>query len=188
MSPDTRTDPDRPAGPDITGPDATGPDATGLDATGPGATGPGTAATPGPAGRNVPWRPGRRAVLAGAGVVAVGAVAACGSGDEQDSAEDTPAGAPGTVLGPASQIPVGGGMVFADQQIVVTQPTQGRYQGLSSTCPHAGCQVNAVRDGAVICPCHGSRFGLDGAVVQGPAQSPLTRRAVALKGTDITLA
>ena len=137
---------------------------------------------------------GRRVVLAGAGAAAIGAVAACGtstdtsSGSSPRTASDVPEGAPGTVLGPASQIPVGSGAVFADQQVVVTQPAPGQFQGLSTVCPHQGCQVNAVRDGAVICPCHGSRFGLDGAVLEGPATSPLARRAVAVQGENVTLA
>lgn len=137
---------------------------------------------------------GRRAVIAGAGAAAVGVVAACssggsgGSGDTAQPSPDLSEGAPGTVLGPVSQVPVGGGAVFADQQVVVTQPVAGTFQGLSTVCPHQGCQVNAIRDGAVVCPCHGSRFGLDGAVLEGPAQSPLARRAVAVKGADVTLA
>lgn len=133
---------------------------------------------------------GRRAAIAGAGAAALGVVAACSSGGSGGGApsSDLPQGAPGTVLGPVSDVPVGGGAVFAEQQVVVTQPAPGRYQGLSAVCPHQGCSVNAVRDGAVVCPCHGSRFGLDGAVLQGPAQSPLARRAVSVQGQNITLA
>lgn len=138
---------------------------------------------------------GRRAAIAGAGAAALGVVAACGSGGSGGSgggsggsSSDLPEGAPGTVLGPTSDVPVGGGAVFAEQQVVVTQPAPGRYQGLSSVCPHQGCQVNAVRDGQVICPCHGSRFGLDGAVLEGPAESPLARRAVSVQGQNVTLA
>lgn len=137
---------------------------------------------------------GRRAAIAGAGAAALGVVAACSSGGSASGgsaggqSSDLPEGAPGTVLGPVSDVPVGGGVVFADQQVVVTQPDPGRFQGLSTVCPHQGCSVNAVRDGQVICPCHGSRFALDGAVLQGPAQSPLGRRAVAVQGQNITLA
>lgn len=141
---------------------------------------------------------GRRAAIAGAGAAAVGVVAtACGSGGGSGSgsggsgggqSSGLPEGAPGTVLGPVSDVPVGGGTVFPDQQVVVTQAAAGQFQGLSTVCPHQGCQVNAVRDGQVICPCHGSRFGLDGAVLEGPAQSPLARRAVSVQGQNVTLA
>lgn len=138
---------------------------------------------------------GRRAVFAGAGVVAVGAVAACSGGGTttddaggQQEAGDAPQGAPGTALGPASEVPVGGGKIYSDQQIVVTQPAAGQYTGLSSVCPHQGCAVATVADGQIVCPCHDSRFGLDGAVVKGPAQQPLQQRPVTVADGSITLA
>lgn len=51
--------------------------------------------------------------------------------------------------------------------------------GVSATCTHLGCIVrfnDAER--AWECPCHGSRFGIDGSVLQGPANRPLERRSV----------
>lgn len=136
---------------------------------------------------------GRRAVLAGGGAVALGAVAACGGttttgGAGQQQTGDAPAGAPGTVLGPASDVPVGGGTIYADQQLVVTQPTAGQFTGLSSVCPHQGCAVSSIEGGSIICPCHQSRFGLDGAVQQGPAQQPLASRPVTVADGSVTLA
>lgn len=54
---------------------------------------------------------------------------------------------------------------------------EGGVHAVSPTCTHMGCLVsfNAVEK-AWECPCHGSRFGLDGAVLQGPASRPLRRR------------
>ena len=47
-----------------------------------------------------------------------------------------------------------------------------RVHALADTCNHAGCSLaeGAVADGAVTCPCHGSRFRLtDGKTLAGPA-------------------
>lgn len=45
---------------------------------------------------------------------------------------------------------------------------------LSSRCSHLGCRINNIIDEILICPCHGSRFDLNGKPVQGPATNSLT--------------
>ena len=53
----------------------------------------------------------------------------------------------------------------------------GMPHAVSPTCTHQGCLVMFNdAEKAWECPCHGSRFGLDGAVLQGPATRPLKRR------------
>jgi glycine/D-amino acid oxidase-like deaminating enzyme/nitrite reductase/ring-hydroxylating ferredoxin subunit len=48
---------------------------------------------------------------------------------------------------------------------------------VSPTCTHLGCQVNWNRaERSWDCPCHGSRFAVDGTVLQGPAVHRLERR------------
>ena len=140
----------------------------------------------------------RRTVLRGVAVTgALGAsgslLAACGGDSGGDSAGGSGSAtgsdaAAGGALGPASEVPVGGGMIYAEQKVVVTQPQQGDYVGLSATCTHQGCTVGEVADGTINCPCHGSRFNLDGTVANGPASEPLPEKPISVKGGTIRLA
>jgi nitrite reductase/ring-hydroxylating ferredoxin subunit/uncharacterized membrane protein len=48
---------------------------------------------------------------------------------------------------------------------------------LADTCSHRGCSLHEgeLRGDTVVCPCHGSTFGLDGSIVKGPATAPQPR-------------
>ena len=124
----------------------------------------------------------RRSLLAGVAVLAAtGAAAGCG-GSESAS---TPAR---TVLGATGDVPVGGGKVYEQQRVVVTQPVQGTFHAFSAICTHQGCTVTAVDEGTIKCPCHGSRFDTsDGSVVRGPAREPLARLPLATEAGALTL-
>ncbi len=136
----------------------------------------------------------RRAVIAGAcGVCVATALAGCSTYGGSSESKDPPAkgtSAPGgAALAKTGDIPVGGGKVFADQQIVITQPQAGTFKGFSTKCTHQGCNVAAVNNGTINCPCHGSKFKIaDGSVDAGPASSPLAAREVKVTGDAITLA
>lgn len=115
-----------------------------------------------------------------------------GSTSGGSSATSAPGGSGGggsaNALASTSQIPVGGGMIFADKQVVVTQPTAGTFKGFSTTCTHLGCQVDKVADGLIQCPCHGSRYSVvDGSVKAGPAPRPLPSEKITVQGTQILL-
>jgi nitrite reductase/ring-hydroxylating ferredoxin subunit len=138
----------------------------------------------------------RRTLLRGVAVTgalgaSAGLLAGCGGGGESGSSGTSGSGsaAAGNDLGSTSQIPVGGGKVFAAQKIVVTQPTKGQFEAFSAICTHQGCPVDEVSNGKIICPCHGSMFSIkDGSVVGGPAPSPLPKKSLTVKGGEIKLA
>jgi Rieske Fe-S protein len=150
----------------------------------------------------------RRSILAMAAVAGVAGATAAMSGCQTYGAEapaepasppapaaaasrgtGEPAKAAGPALAQLADIPVGGGKVFADQKVVLTQPSAGTVKAFSAICTHAGCTVSEVSDGTINCTCHGSKFRLaDGAVAEGPAGRPLPPVAIALQGTAIKLA
>jgi thiosulfate dehydrogenase [quinone] large subunit len=88
---------------------------------------------------------------------------------------------PGTAIGPASSVPVGGSANFTDPKSgdpsLVIQQTAGDFVAFDAVCPHAGCTVAYQMSARLIaCPCHGSEFNArTGSVVRGPAPIGLTR-------------
>jgi Rieske Fe-S protein len=93
------------------------------------------------------------------------------------------------VLGPVADVPVGGGKVFTDAKVVVTQPTAGQFKAFTAVCTHAGCIVATVANKTIDCPCHGSKYSVtDGSVVNGPAPRPLAPVTVSVKNGNIVSA
>ncbi|VEG44333.1 Rieske Fe-S protein [Mycolicibacterium flavescens] len=135
----------------------------------------------------------RKQFLAGAGLGIAGtALGACSTyGKDPDAAEESAvtttgsAVAPVAILANVADVPVGGGVIV--DQTVVTQPTAGDFVGFSATCTHAGCTVRDVAGATINCPCHGSKFNLDGTVANGPATRPLVSKPVTLQGDSIVL-
>ncbi|GAA0221586.1 FAD-dependent oxidoreductase [Saccharothrix mutabilis subsp. mutabilis] len=77
----------------------------------------------------------------------------------------------------ARDVPVGSARVVGDAGVY--RDESGALHAVSLTCTHLGCRVrfnDAERTWD--CPCHGSRFGVDGEVLEGPATKPLSRREV----------
>jgi len=85
-----------------------------------------------------------------------------------------------TLPEPASLAPGEGGVVQVDGEAVAAwRDDAGRLHAVSATCTHMGCVLNwNTAERSWDCPCHGSRFGYDGGVIQGPAVRNLARKAV----------
>jgi cytochrome b6-f complex iron-sulfur subunit len=76
-------------------------------------------------------------------------------------------------VGPPDAIEVGAVLDFPDHHAFVLRLADG-FRALSSVCTHLGCITRYQPDARQIaCPCHGSRFQLDGEVIAGPAPRPL---------------
>ena len=68
----------------------------------------------------------------------------------------------------------GGILVQAGERLAAFMDEQGELHLMSARCTHMGCTVAwSTADHVFECPCHGSRFGPRGEVVNGPATRPL---------------
>lgn len=138
--------------------------------------------------------PTRRTVLASAGMAGVGAVTLAGCGAAEDAARDAVSSASSAAEGAIrdaigkATIPVGGGKVFSEQKVVVTQPTAGDFKAFNAVCTHQGCVVATVEGGTINCACHGSKYDIaTGEVRNGPATKPLSAKKVSISGDGLTV-
>lgn len=87
---------------------------------------------------------------------------------------------PNVLYEPSSRFSVGRPNEFAagtatflpERRVFIFNGPAGFY-AISSVCTHLGCNVRYLEGQGFNCPCHGSRFDLNGQVVSGPAPRPL---------------
>lgn len=71
---------------------------------------------------------------------------------------------------------------FLDGQFYLVRLADGGYLALYRKCTHLNCVINWQRGaGEFNCPCHGSRFEVDGAVINPPAPRPLLRYPITIE-------
>src|SRR3954470_4881566 len=129
--------------------------------------------------------PGRRAVLGCGAVCALSA--ACGKWIDEPLAIETAAPSRGLLSVPVSRLPEltkpGGNVILhvnaSDSTgrrvavLVANTSTEG-LRAYDAYCPHAQCELAWVdKDNAVVCPCHLSRFSVNGQVQHGPANADI---------------
>jgi Rieske Fe-S protein len=83
----------------------------------------------------------------------------------------------GSVTGHAAGLPF---------PLVVLRASASQMLAFDARCPHLGCAVRGAQK-LLICPCHGSLFGLDGSVKLGPATRPLIGLQATFDGTQVVV-
>ena len=75
-----------------------------------------------------------------------------------------------------------------DGSKVNVSKTASGLRAFDDTCTHMGCSLanGELRGVTVTCACHGSQFDVtSGAVLRGPARSPVRSRAVEVRGDEL---
>lgn len=85
----------------------------------------------------------------------------------------------------AADVPPDGALVFPAERLALMKDDGGFY-ALSLVCTHLGCTVIFAED-KLSCPCHGSLFDRQGAVIKGPADRPLVRMSVEVHGERVVV-
>jgi len=78
------------------------------------------------------------------------------------------------------------GISFYDE--VIISKRDGEVKAFSAHCTHLGCIINEIRDGEMVCPCHGSRFDTDGKPINGPAVERLRQLNINKENGEIVIA
>jgi Rieske Fe-S protein len=75
-------------------------------------------------------------------------------------------------IGHSEDFPPGAAVFLPNRRVFVFNSPSGFYV-ISSVCTHLGCNVRHVAGEGFTCPCHGSRFDVNGQVISGPAPRSL---------------
>jgi menaquinol-cytochrome c reductase iron-sulfur subunit len=70
----------------------------------------------------------------------------------------------------------------------VVRTSENNVVAYSPQCTHLGCAYHWEQSGKqFVCPCHGSRFSIDGKVLGGPAARPLDRYPVQVENSKLLI-
>jgi cytochrome b6-f complex iron-sulfur subunit len=65
--------------------------------------------------------------------------------------------------------------------------TAASFVALSQACTHQGTSITYQGNGVFYCPNHGAQFSTTGSVTRGPASSSLSKYAVTITGSTLTI-
>lgn len=134
---------------------------------------------------------GRRTFL-GAGLAALGALAAAAAGWPLFSylAPSKVKKQAEKVVIPEKDLPSGEAKFFeyAGSSAVLVRRRDGSLAAFSAVCTHLGCIVQWEKDKQdFLCPCHAGHYNADGMVTAGPPPRPLPRIPFSVEGGSITV-
>jgi menaquinol-cytochrome c reductase iron-sulfur subunit len=70
----------------------------------------------------------------------------------------------------------------------IVRKSDGKVTAFTPQCTHLGCAYHwDVKAENFLCPCHSSRFSIDGSVLSGPAPRPLDQYPVKITGGKVSL-
>lgn len=82
----------------------------------------------------------------------------------------------------------GGWLLIISAQLLVVNVGENAFNALTSVCTHSRCDKDwQFASNVFTCTCHGSRFGIDGRVLTGPADRALTRFSTSLNNNILTI-
>ncbi len=74
------------------------------------------------------------------------------------------------------------------QSFLVAHTAENAFTALTATCTHEACIVTGFQSQNYVCPCHGSRYSLNGTVLNGPAPSSLRQFPTEFDDNVLTIA
>jgi len=127
----------------------------------------------------------------GKGVVALTAAKALGRMSKISSSINSPIVLNLKEAGNVALTQVGGALYIPHptdfNPIMVVRISTTEVAAFSTTCTHAGCQVDLPEGTTINCPCHGSQYNLHGQVTGGPAEADLEPFSATLENDTITI-
>jgi Rieske Fe-S protein len=69
----------------------------------------------------------------------------------------------------------------------VARTSDSGFTALTAICTHQACTITGFASQEYVCPCHGSRFGLNGGVLSGPAPRALRSFATRFANGVLTI-
>ncbi|MBW4427661.1 MAG: Rieske (2Fe-2S) protein [Nostoc desertorum CM1-VF14] len=113
------------------------------------------------------------------------AIAACSSGTNSASGD-------WQTVGTSAELDKTGQLLVKNSSagpvLVVGKSKSENLAAVNPSCPHSGCTVGWKADAKkLVCPCHGSEFGIDGKVQRGPATEALKTYAVKIEGDSVVV-